>query len=84
MLFHDQKVLVAGGTGLIGSNLIKRLLQEGAAVRATLHKKDPVIVDERIEYLRCDLTRGEDCKKVVDGMRYVFLCAAEIGFGDNE
>jgi len=76
MLFHDQKVLVAGGTGLIGSNLIKRLLQEGAAVRATLHKKDPVIVDERIEYLRCDLTRGEDCKKVVDGMRYVFLCAA--------
>lgn len=76
MVFEDQKILVAGGTGLIGSNLIKRLLQEGAVVRATLHKKDPIVVDRRIEYVRCDLTKGEDCRRAVDGVKYVFLCAA--------
>ena len=76
MLFKNQKVLVTGGTGLIGSNLIQRLLSEGAIVRATLHKREPVVVDDSVEYVKCNLTRGEDCKRVVEGMRYVFHCAA--------
>ncbi len=75
-MLSGTKVLVAGGTGFVGVNLINRLLSVGANVRATIHRKAPVITDERIEYIRCDLTNMEDCKKVVDGMDYVFLCAA--------
>jgi GDP-L-fucose synthase len=70
------KVLVAGASGLIGSNLLKRLLDEGATLRATLHRKEPVIVDKRIEYVRCDLTRPEDCNRAVQGVQHVYLCAA--------
>lgn len=76
MLFKDKKILVAGASGLIGSNLLVRLLDEGASVRATLHRKDPVIVDPRIEYVRCDLTNGADCRRAVAGMQHVHLCAA--------
>ena len=75
-MFNGKKVLVAGGTGFVGVNLINRLLSLGANVRATIHRKDQVITDERVEYVRCDLTRMEDCQKVVSGMDYVFLCAA--------
>jgi GDP-L-fucose synthase len=75
-MFKNAKALVAGGAGFVGVNLIKRLLVEGAEVRATLHKKPPVIKDEKIDYVTCDLTRMEDCQKVVSGMEYVFLCAA--------
>ena len=75
-MLSTVKVLVAGGAGFVGVNLIQRLLSSGANVRATIHRKDPVIVDERIEYVRCDLTRMEDCQKVVSNMDYVFLCAA--------
>ena len=75
-MFNNTKVLVAGGAGFIGANLINRLLSEGAAVRATIHKKEPVITDERIEYMWGDLTRMEDCQKAVSGMDYVFHCAA--------
>ncbi|MFC1900280.1 NAD-dependent epimerase/dehydratase family protein [Chloroflexota bacterium] len=75
-MLKDAKVLVAGGTGFIGVNLIKRLLDEGASVRATIHRKAPVIPDDRIEYVQCELTSMDDCKKVVEGMDYVFLCAA--------
>ena len=75
-MFEGKNVLVAGGTGFVGVNLINRLLSLGANVRATIHRKDPVIPDERIEYVRCDLTRMEDCKKVVSDRDYVFLCAA--------
>ena len=76
MLFKNIKILVAGATGLIGSHLLVRLLDEGALVRATLHKKDPVILDPRIEYIRCDLTNGADCRRAVDGIQHVHLCAA--------
>jgi GDP-L-fucose synthase len=75
-MLSGVKALVAGASGLIGSNLIVRLLAEGARVRATLHRKQPVIEDPRIEYLRCDLTRPEDCKRAVEGMAHVYLCAA--------
>jgi len=76
MYFKDKKVLVAGGTGLVGINLINRLLTLGARIRATIHRKEPVVIDDRIEYIRCNLTKIEDCQKAVAGMDYVFLCAA--------
>ena len=75
-MFKNAKVLVTGGTGFVGINLINRLLNEGAKVRATLHHKDPVIIDDRIEYIRGDLRLEEDCEKVVDGIDYIFMCAA--------
>jgi GDP-L-fucose synthase len=75
-MFKNMNVLVAGGTGFVGVNLVSRLLSLGANVRATVHRKAPVILDERIEYIPCDLTRMEDCRDVVRDMDYVFLCAA--------
>ncbi|MFH1387075.1 MAG: NAD-dependent epimerase/dehydratase family protein [bacterium] len=75
-MFKGKKVLVAGGTGFIGINLIKRLLAEGAIVRATLHRKEPVVLNETIAYVKCDLLNPADCQKVVEGIDYVFMCAA--------
>lgn len=75
-LFEDAKVLVAGGTGFIGANLVKKLVSLGANVRSTHHKKYPVIIDDRIDYIKCDLLNMNDCKKVVSDVNYVFMCAA--------
>jgi len=75
-MYKGAKILVTGGAGFVGINLINRLLDEGASIRATLHHNDPVIKDDRIEYIKSDLRLEEDCKKVVNGMDYVFMCAA--------
>ena len=75
-MFKDKKVLVAGGAGFIGANLLKRLLSLGASIRATIHKKEPLIIDRHIEYIKCNLMKMEDCARVVSGMDYVFMCAA--------
>jgi len=75
-LFKGKRVLVAGGTGFVGVNLINRLLSQGARVRATLHAKSPVLDDPRIEYVTVDLTLANDCAKAAQDMEYVFMCAA--------
>lgn len=75
-MFKDTNVLVAGGTGFIGSNLVNRLLSLGANVRSTLHERHPIVIDDRIEYVSCNLFNMDDCKKVVSGMDYIFMCAA--------
>ena len=76
MLFKDKRVLVAGATGLIGSHLTQRLLAEGARVRATHWKRDIALRHPALETMRADLTHGEDCRRVVREMEWVFLCAA--------
>jgi GDP-L-fucose synthase len=75
-MFNRRKVLVAGATGLIGSHLVTRLLTEGAEVRATVHRRTPTHPDPRVDYVKADLTRGEDCRRVVAGVDDVYLCAA--------
>src|SRR5258705_6582230 len=76
LLFKDKRVLVAGATGLIGSHLTRRLLAEGARVRATHWKREVPIKHPALETMRADLTKGEDCRKAVRDMEWVFLCAA--------
>lgn len=77
MGYKNRRVLITGGTGLVGTNLIRRLLSLGATIRATIHRrKEPNVADEGVEYIRCDLTLAEDCKTAVKGMDYVFHCAA--------
>jgi GDP-L-fucose synthase len=75
-MLEGKNVLVAGGSGFVGANIINRLLSLGANVRATIHQKEPVIFDNRIDYIKCNLLKMDDCKKVVKNMDYVFMWAA--------
>lgn len=76
MYFKDQPVLVTGASGLVGTHLVTRLLREGAIVRATLHQNPAVVTGDCIEYIQGDLTVGENCRKAVQGVRYIFHFAA--------
>jgi GDP-L-fucose synthase len=75
-MFKGAKVLIAGGAGFIGANLLKRLLPVGCSIRASLHHRPAVIREGSIEYTQADLTLMEDCRRVVEGVDYVFMCAA--------
>ncbi|MCK5215042.1 MAG: NAD-dependent epimerase/dehydratase family protein [Candidatus Omnitrophica bacterium] len=74
--FKNKNVLVVGGTGFVGTNLLLRLIDSGAHIRSTRHKRPARIEDKRIKYIDCDLTLMDDCRKVVKDIDYVFHCAA--------
>lgn len=75
-MYKNAKILVAGGSGFVGTNLIKRLLELGASVKTTIHKKKLQISDPRISAVEVDLMTSQGCRKAVEGVDYVFMCAA--------
>jgi GDP-L-fucose synthase len=76
MFFYNEPVLVTGSEGLIGGAVVAQLVAEGAKVRRTVHRKRS---PAPVETLQCDLTNRSDCLKAVEGMKYVFHCAARTG-----
>ncbi len=79
MFTPDAPVLVTGGTGFVGRYLVHNLLARGARVRVPVHRCPPAILDDRVEYVTADLTRREDCRRVMVGMRHVVHAAGGVG-----
>src|SRR5439155_5153581 len=70
----NSRVLVTGGTGMIGRFLVELLIAQGARVRiASLD--DPSRAHPEAEFLRMDLTHYENCLKACDRMEYVLHLA---------
>jgi len=75
-VFKNKNIFIAGGNGFIGSNLIKRLSSMGANIKSTKHNNSPKITGKNIEYVKVDLTDAKQYPGLLDGMDYVFMCAA--------
>ncbi len=70
-MYAGKKILVTGGTGLIGTPLVRMLVERGSEVRIVslddLSRGHP-----KAEFMRLDLTRLDNCLKACDGMEFVF------------
>ena len=71
MDIKDKNILVTGGTGMIGRQVVDLLVEEGANVYvASLDK--PTGLPKGVEFLECNLQWFGNCLKVCDGMDIVF------------
>lgn len=83
--WRGRRVLVTGGDGFIGSHLVDRLLDEGAAVRVLVHYTPSGRLgwlhgrEQDVEILPGDVRDGERVFQAVEGMEVVFHLAALIG-----
>jgi len=82
--WNDKKVLVTGGGGFIGSHVVELLVAGGSKVRVA----DSVRVEDcqnlekvksKIEFLRCDLFKFDDCLKATRGIDITLNLAAKVG-----
>jgi GDP-L-fucose synthase len=71
--FEGRNVLVTGGSGLIGRQIVNMLTNAGAHV--CIVSLDKINIDERADYVFGDLTDFEVCKSVIKDMDFVFHLA---------
>ncbi len=79
MFYRNKKVLVTGGSGFIGSHLVRALLDKDAFIRIPIHSRPSTIKDSKIETVLADLTNPGDCLSVMDKIDYVFHAAGAVG-----
>lgn len=82
MYLSGKRLLIAGGTGLAGTGVLRQLLQTYPDVSIRIPHRgtaDRSVDDVRIEYMRADLTHSEDCARAVAGCECAVLAAAHTG-----
>lgn len=70
-MFENKNVLVTGGSGMIGRQLVNILLEKKANVYVA-DLNEPVNMPEKIIFLKVDLKDFSSCKKICQGMDFVF------------
>ena len=70
-MFKDKKILVTGGTGMIGRQLVGLLHGLGAKIRV-VSLDTPEGLPQGTEFLKLNLNSFENCLKACEGMEMVF------------
>lgn len=71
--FNGKNILVTGGTGLIGRQVVEILSDSGANIKIV--SLDKIRVHDKAEHILGDLTDFSFCKDVTRGMDFVFHLA---------
>ena len=71
--FTGKKVLVTGGTGLIGRQVVDILCDVGADVKIV--SLDRININDKAEHIHGDLTSFDFCREITRGMDFVFHIA---------
>ena len=79
-----MKILITGGTGRVGANLAKALLDKGHTIRSFVYPGDQSRAHklngfERVETLEGDLRNFADMRRAVEGVDAVYHIAAAFG-----
>ncbi len=76
----NSKIYVAGGTGLVGSAIIRKLKEKGHKnIISTYHNREPTNKD--VNWFKVDLTNQAEVEKFFQQEKpeYIFLAAAKVG-----
>jgi dihydroflavonol-4-reductase len=78
-------ILVTGGTGLVGSELLLQLLLKGKPVRAIYRNTIPLIPGtENIEWVKADILDILALEEAMQGIQQVYHCAAIVSFNPTK
>lgn len=80
-----NRIVVTGGTGFIGCNMVSFLKKKGHFVRAVdievkgREKSQGIMFNQADEVIRLDLRKIKDVQKAVDSMEYIIHLASDMG-----
>lgn len=74
-----MKILVTGGGGFLGGNIVEGLLARGHEVRSIGRSPQPENAERGVEVIQGDLAKRDDVLKATDDCEAVFHVAAKAG-----
>ncbi|MEO8721514.1 MAG: NAD-dependent epimerase/dehydratase family protein [Ginsengibacter sp.] len=80
----QKKILVTGGSGLVGNELIKQLLESGEKVRAIYHVTPISLSHQNLEKIQCDVLDVVSLNEIMNGITQVYHCAAIVSYDPKD
>jgi len=92
-------ILVTGGTGLVGSHLLLKLIKQGNVVRALMHNEksiekvkktfswyesNPADLLDKIEWVSGNILDIYTLENALPGVEQIFHCAAKVSFDKSD
>lgn len=78
MINKESRILITGGSGLVGQNLTMKLRDEGYKnIRVLIHIREPRIKFDDVEYFKGNLLTHEACMAITKDVDVVYHCAAQ-------
>lgn len=86
---HNERIFVTGGTGFVGSYLLRLLLARGYTRIRALRRPSSSLdllgtAAEQIEWIEGDILNYEDIEAAFEGVDQVYHCAAKISFDSRD
>jgi GDP-L-fucose synthase len=72
----NKKIVVTGGSGFIGTNLLKKLSLNYKNIISNYHTNENFFRVNEVKYIKANLENKDDCKKICQGADLVIMCAA--------
>ncbi|MDR0792163.1 MAG: NAD-dependent epimerase/dehydratase family protein [Chitinophagaceae bacterium] len=79
-----KTVLVTGGTGLVGTHLLKKLSAAGKKIKALYRSKTPENIVSNIEWIQGDILDVISLENAMQNTDIVFHCAAVVSFNPKK
>jgi len=81
MFLDNKKIFLAGAAGMAGTSILRYIVDNcpNTQVVASYHNMEPIIKDERINYIKGDLRSLEDCRKMAKGCDCAIMAASLAG-----
>jgi len=79
MTFNNDRVLVTGGGGFLGTAIITRLVKQGCRVRSLSRGHYPALSEMGVEQIQGDIRSPDVVLRACRGMSMVFHTAAKAG-----
>lgn len=76
-------ILITGGAGLVGNELINQLLAQGKKVRV-IYNHTKIEAKQNVEIVQCDILDVVKLEEIMQGVTEVYHCAALVSFAPND
>ncbi len=81
----QSKILVTGGTGFLGSHLVRLLVESGAKnLRVLTTGAPPWLAELGVETVEGSITNAEDVRRAVEGVAEIYHLAGRVSRDDSD